>query len=246
MSVSIRHWDKTGVLETYSKDWGREIAGITTDYVKYFIENTSTRTLVNLKAEIAKVGVSDGNDMFLISADDGVTVVPPYTFIATLGSSGDGGVWAATGTYYYSIASTNALGETEKSTQEVTITVDVVTKRVTLTWSVPTGATGYKIYRSQTAGSYATPALVATISSGSINTYVDDGTATTTGAPAVENTTGGAAPNYGSPLALGQSPVVFGHVAPYQKVIYWVEWILPISATEDENPRRVSVKISET
>lgn len=84
--------------------------------------------------------------------------------------------------YYYVITAFNNNGETPKS-NEKTVTPSGANQTAVLSWAQINGATGYKVYRSTTSGTYTTPALVATISSGSTLTYNDTGTATTTGAP---------------------------------------------------------------
>lgn len=113
------------------------------------------------------------------------TISPlPRVFFATLSSGGAGGVWSSTGNYSYVITTLSSIGESEPATHRTSVWVDNVTKTVTLTWSVPSApVTGYNVYRSTNPGSFVTPALVATISSGTTTTYVDVGFPTTTGAP---------------------------------------------------------------
>jgi hypothetical protein len=66
---------------------------------------------------------------------------------------------------------------------------------VVLSWPLVTGATGYKVYRSAASGGEGTsPALLATIGSGSTLGYTDNGAAVAAGAVPTTNTTGIAAP----------------------------------------------------
>jgi fibronectin type 3 domain-containing protein len=58
---------------------------------------------------------------------------------------------------------------------------------VSLTWTTVAGATGYKVYRSTTSGTYTTPALAASPAS---NSYSDTGAALTAGSPPATNSSG--------------------------------------------------------
>jgi hypothetical protein len=72
---------------------------------------------------------------------------------------------------FYVITATNANGETTVS-NEKTITPSGGNLSVSLNWAQVDGATGYKIYRSTTTGSYTNKFLIA-IASGTTLTYTD-------------------------------------------------------------------------
>lgn len=95
-------------------------------------------------------------------------------------------------TYYYVITATNINGETLKGTQSTakTIGAGIYNGRVVLTWSQVAGATGYKIYRTTTSGTYTTPSLKTTITSGTTLTYTDTSMSILVGAPPSTNSTG--------------------------------------------------------
>lgn len=111
--------------------------------------------------------------------DDTGTFGAPTQNTPTLGT---GGNLTAGTPYYWVITATNAEGQSLASNQE-TLTPTAGNLTADLSWTQVTGATGYNIYRSTTSGTFASPALVTTISSGSTTTYDDTGTATTAGAP---------------------------------------------------------------
>lgn len=93
-----------------------------------------------------------------------------------------GGSLVNTTTYYWVITATNANGETVVS-NEKSLTIANPNNTATLAWAQVTGTTGYKVYRSTTAGVYGATSLVTTITSGSTLTYNDTGTALTAGTP---------------------------------------------------------------
>jgi hypothetical protein len=94
-----------------------------------------------------------------------------------------GGSLTDGGTYYWVVTATTAAGETAASNQ-TSLTVAAPNQKARLTWSAVSGATGYKVYRTQTSNVYASPSLVTTTSSGTL-TYDDAGTASTAGNPGV-------------------------------------------------------------
>jgi hypothetical protein len=93
-------------------------------------------------------------------------------------------------TYYWVVTATNSVGETTKSNQQ-SLAISTPNLTADLSWAYVPGATGYKVYRSTTTNTYTTPALVATISSGTTVAYADTGTAVATGATPGSNTAAG-------------------------------------------------------
>jgi hypothetical protein len=245
MAASIQHFDKTGGVVITEKNWADAIAGAVQTAEKFSVQNNGDRALINLVMKIEAVGTGDGSGMLRTGADI-VTIIPPHTFAAALTGAGAGGVWASTGVRGYRITATNATGETVGSI-EVTVNVDVVTKKVNLSWIAVTGATGYKIYRTDVPGTYTTPALRATIGSGATITYSDDGGAVGAGALPADNTTGGASPNYGTPPALATADIfIAASFAIGQTFIYWVNWVIPGGTPEVGNPRLAQLRFVET
>lgn len=125
-----------------------------------------------------------------------IFVVAPSGLSAALAA---GGTLTVSTPYYYVITATATTNgsptETTKS-NEVTVTPTSGNQSAKLTWPQVSQATGYKIYRSTTSGTYTTPALIATIASGTTLTYTDTGGAVATGAPP------GALPNNYAEFAL--------------------------------------------
>ena len=101
-------------------------------------------------------------------------------------SATSGGSLANGTTYYWVITATNPNGETVVS-NEKSLAITSPNQTADLSWAQVTNATGYKVYRSTTSGTYGATSLVTTITSGSTVTYNDAGAATTTGQPPASN-----------------------------------------------------------
>lgn len=244
MAASLQHFDKSGGVIITEKNWPDAIAGATQTAEKFGVQNNGDRPLVNFTMEIELINpLTDG--VMLRTGLDTVTVSPPFQVAAALTGAGAGGVWPGTGTRGWKITSTNATGETVGSL-EVTVNVDDVTKKVTLTWTQPTGATGYKVYRTDVPGTYTTPALRATIGSGATTNFVDDGGAVSAGAPPADNTTGGAGPNYGTPPSVDTTDKLIDTSFEIgQTAYYWVNWVIPGGTPELGNTRLYTLRFVE-
>lgn len=109
----------------------------------------------------------------------------PTGFTATAVATG--GTFAAA-TYYWKVTATNATGETVGSAEASAAIA--LNGSATLSWTAVPGATGYRVYRSTTAGGESTsPAFVSAPTGTS---YTDTGTAATAGSVPASNTTTGA------------------------------------------------------
>jgi len=235
MGASIRHLANDGNTSITGKTWPDIFAtqpAATGTPEKFAVENNGDRALITVQLSIAQAGGSDGHTMVRLVADT-ATLSAPYSFAAAVGPTG--GTWGATGTRYYRITATNATGETAGSL-EVSFNVTDTSKKVTLTWAAVAGATGYKVYRSATSGVYTTPALRATL--GAVTTYDDDGSAVGAGALPSANTTGGAAPDYGTPPSgWGVGPLAVGTLAIGRQWFYWANRVVPGGTPEAGNDR---------
>lgn len=245
MGASIRHLSKDGATTITGKTWPDIFAtqpATTGTAEKFAVENNGDRTLVSVEFSLAQAGGSDGYTMVRIVADT-ATLSAPYTFAAALGPTG--GAWGSTGTRYWRITALNATGETAGSL-EVSFNVTDTAKKVALTWAAVAGATGYKLYRSTTSGVYTTPALRATL--GAVATYDDDGSAVSAGALPSANTTGGAAPNYGTPPGgvWGGGPLAVGGLAIGRQWFYWANRVVPGGTPEAGNDRISDRVFAET
>jgi hypothetical protein len=246
MSASIQHLDNDGATPITGYAWPIARAGLAQTARKFGLENNGDRELggsgSGLILTMTKIGVNDGLDFFRCALDT-ATISRPYGVAAVVG--GSDGVWGAPTTAYYEITAINATGQTVGS-EEVTAVVDVATKKVTLTWTQVVGATGYKVYRTEVEGVYTTPALRATIGAGATVTYVDDGGALSAGAPPAANTTGGAAPNYGTVPTLDTDPLIFGALAEGQQEFYWINRVVPDGTSEAGNTRLMLRQFAES
>jgi hypothetical protein len=244
MAASLTHLAKDGATEISGKQWPDVFAGVAQAAEKFGIRNTGDRALANLQLQITAVPGNDGWTMVRIGADP-ATLSRPYGVAAALSGPGAGGVWSVTGLVYYVLTAYNATGETIGSA-EVSVHVDVTTKKVTVSWTPVSGASGYKLYRTTAPGSYGASSLRATVAGQQSNQYVDDGGGLSAGSPPAANTTGGAAPDYGTPPALGSGPITIGTLAVGQEWFYWVNRVVPGGTSDAGNPRQSLREFTES
>jgi len=235
MAGSLKHLDNDGATQISGKNWPDAFAGATQTARKFAIENNGDRVETDLQFLLTQVGSNDGSGMMRIGADT-PTISRPYGVSLALSGAGAGGVFSATGIYYYLVAAYNATGETPGAI-EVSVNVDVTTKKVTVSWTPVTGATGYKVFRSTSPGVYGASSLRANVSGGGSNQYIDDGDSLSSATPVTANTTGGAAPDYGTPPTLGAGPLTVGNLAIGQQWFYWANRVIPGGSAETGNPR---------
>jgi hypothetical protein len=240
MSALLQHLLKDGATAFTQVDHGDLRAGETGPAAKYGIENIGDRVLEGVFAHIQQVGDNDGASMLELGVDFD-TLSRPWGEAAADHSSG--GAWGATGTYGVRISAINSTGETVAS-REVTFTVTNSGRRWQYTWDEVPGATGYKVYRTATPGTYGSSTLRATL--GETTSYIDDGGATGAGQPGAANTTGGAGPNYGTAPAMQTDDVVFGDLAVGQQAFYWARVKVPIGTPEIGNRRTALIDFRES
>jgi hypothetical protein len=240
MTASVRFLDSDGVTSITAENLADIFAGQNDTPRKIGFISTSDRNLLNVLISIGVVGVNDGAAMLreaLDSASVAPTVSSPYGFQAAIVA--DAGTFAGTGTYGYVIAATKSGAETGPS-PEITATITVTTQKVTLTWTQTPGATGYKIYRTPTPGSYGASSLLTTIGAGATVTFDDTGAATSSGQPAVDNRTGGWATtaSLSAPAAGG----TWGATGDY----YWRVVALDSTGVEIANSLEVTINVNDT
>jgi hypothetical protein len=241
MGVLLKHFAADGYTQITGKGWADAYAGVAQTAEKFWVQNVGDRVSTALSVALTQVGSNDGASMFRCGMDV-PSLSPPWGITATVGAAGAGGVWGATGTYYYVLTILNANGQTIASI-EVSAIVDVTTKKVTLAWTNPAGATSIKLYRSGTSGSYGASSLRITLVG--VATYTDDGSATSAGQPPTANTTGGAGPAYGTPPTLGVGPLAIGVLGIGQMAAFWINRVVPGGTTDTDNPRQMLRQFTE-
>jgi hypothetical protein len=194
MAASVSFLDSDGVTVITLESLPDIIAGNNGTPKKVGFRSTATRVLQNVVVKLLPVGTNDGAALLRMAADS-ASVQPavgaPYGF-AAVNVGGATGAWGATGTYGYKIVATKTSpAGVSGPSQEITAVVALTTDRITLSWTQDPNADGYLIYRTPTPGTYGASTLLTTIGSGATVTFNDDGAATSTGTPSIENTTGG-------------------------------------------------------
>lgn len=200
----------------------------------------TTPTLLTTIGSGATVTFTDTGAGLSVGVPPTTNTTAGWALGAVLSGAGAGGVWAGTGIKFWSMIALDSAGNQLAQSAEATLTVDVVTKKVTLTWAAITGAITYQVWRATASQTYTTPALVATL--GAVTTYDDTGTTALAG-----TLTG--APTFGQPPAVGsfvQTPIVVGNTAIGQERFLWVI-LQPILGTpETGNPRLALLLVKET
>src|SRR5215510_5495988 len=187
MAANVKHLSSDGATQISSFVFPDVVAGKNSAAVKFAFESISDRVLDDVQLGIAAVGQNDGANQLRIALDT-TSLSHPYGVTATLTAAGVGGAWTGVGTRGFRITAINAFGETIGST-EVSINIDDVTKGVVLAWTAVPFATGYKVYDTDTPGTYPASSLRATL--GAVVLYTDLGGARAAGTPPSANTSGG-------------------------------------------------------
>jgi hypothetical protein len=195
-----------------------------------------------LRIAIDQEGNSDGFAMLRIGLD-AATLGSPRGLGAVVGPTGGGGAWPAAGTRSWAVTALTAGGETAIGFP-VSANVDVVTKKVTVSWQARAGATGYRLYRTDTPGTFGPSSLAASLGA-EATSHLDGGAATTAGFPPVANTTGGGAPAFGAAPPLGTAPITTPALAVGDWAFIWVGRVVPPEASAITNPRRAALVVTE-
>lgn len=242
MAASVKHLLADGVTQFTSYEFPDVVAGKTSAPVKFAFESTSDRVLTDVQIDMIPVGQNDGEAQ-LRSALDTTTLGHPYNVAASLTAPAVGGLWGAAGTRGFTLTALNATGETVGSL-EVSITIDDPTKGVVLTWTLPAGATGIKVYDTDTPGTYPASSLRATLAA--VTTYTDLGGARALGVPPATNTTSGWLTTLvlGAPATGGVWPSTgtrFWRVAAFDATNVLIGSTIESSVNVDATSKRVTV-----
>lgn len=245
----VQYLDSDGATGLTSKTLPDAEAGVNQPAYKFGMENIGSRALQNIQEVLQSAG-GDGLSMSRL-AQDTSTVSRPYGAgtagapTGALSGAGAGGVWGSTGARGWKVTALSAIGETPGS-KEVSVTVDDVTKKVTVAWTQTPNATGYRVYRTSTPGTYGATTLRATIGSGATVSFLDDGSATTTGTPPTRNTTAGWLPTLvlSAPAAggtWGATGVYYFTVVAYDSTGEPLAVSLEVSVNVDNTTKTVTV-----
>lgn len=213
---------------------------------KFFLENNGTRALGAgafsdlILVTNEQVGENDGYLYYETALDDTDTLSRPWG--VTVEVEAGTGTWGATGTYAVVVTALNATGETIASL-EVEFEIENTTDEAVITWVDVPGAANYKVYRTATPGTYGASSLRATVADPTVTT-TDTGSALGAGTPPAANTTGGAAPDYGTaPDAadFDDEDKTVGALAVGQQWPFWARLVVPPGTTSEGNRRVVRI-----
>jgi hypothetical protein len=241
MGTLIRHVIADGATKVLQQNLGTivsDIVQVLTTPVKFGIENLSDRVLgaspfTGLFLQLQQIGDNDGF-LYAFTAADAATLSRPWgagvdsvnapngSPAVTIGAGGWAGTAGAKGVVATAL---NATGETVASV-EAGFAIADVSQRPTYVWAPVPGAASYKVYRTDTPGTYPASSLVATNVGNGNTTFVDTGAAPGVGTPPVANTTAGAGPAYGTPPVDGdfnQVDKAIGELAIGREYFYWVK-----------------------
>jgi len=189
MTALAQFLGSDGVTTISSYTFPDLLAGAHSRPVKFGYKSLSDRVLVNVQELIQAIVGNDGATMVFMASEP-TTLSSPWGFAGSATAPGSGGTFGAIGTYGFKITALNAAGESGPSS-EITVAITATTQTIVLTWVQTPGATGYKIFRTATPGTYTTPTLLTTIGAGATVTFTDTGGAVSAGVPATTNTTAG-------------------------------------------------------
>jgi hypothetical protein len=244
MTIAVKHLSEDGYTEISAKSWGSVTAGTSTAAEKFYVWNVGDRALIGLTFDINQVSTGDGHT-FAQWMEDTDTVGCPYGLTATNSAAGTGLIPSGT-TYYYKMTGVNSIGESTGSL-EVSATTSAASSTVTLDWTSLSGATGYKVYRSATSGSYGASSMVTTIVGGGTITYTDVGSAVVSGTVPTANTTAGTVSPYGTlPTSMGSTQTTIGTLAIGEQWTYWLGYAVGESTSETGNTRYAERTFAET
>jgi hypothetical protein len=245
MGASARTLDKTGGTVISGKDWTDIVAGVLSTAEKFGFQNDGSRDLGVVSFAIEQVGLNDGSSYARVGLDT-ATISPPFGIVGV--REAGAASWGGIGENRYLITAITALGETNRSFQEVSVSLLNATDQVRVTWVKPPGATltGYRVYRTYRLGVLQTAQRIATISDPDTLEFVDtDQAGTAATAPPSTNTTAGDTPNYGSVPSLSTGPISFGAVPRGQAIFYWVNWVISEAVSDMFNPRQFARVFTE-
>jgi hypothetical protein len=190
VAANVSHLDADGATVITQQDWPDAIAGATQTPKKFGFKNVGDRALggAGVTVEIqASADTNDGNTE-LRQVMDTATLPGPWGVTAT--AAAGTGSFASGGTKGYRLTSLSALGESA-SAMEATVALGAVSNVVTIAWTQVPMATGYRVYRTDTPGTYGGSSRLTEISSGAQVSMADGGGPTVSGSPPADNRTAG-------------------------------------------------------
>jgi hypothetical protein len=240
---SIAFYEPDGATSASGAVLDDLLGGSTDIPYKLGIRNDGSVALAStFRAQIVRYSGNDGGAQIRIALDIS-TLAPPWGLTGALSEADAGGTWGGVGLVGAVVTALSDIGETIQSFEK-TISIDDTTKTITWSWTEVPGATGYRVYRTSIPGAYGDTCLIAELSGSTSTSFVDDGSAPTTGTPPSVNTSGGVdAPNYGTPPdTFSTEAVVMGALASGQMGFLWILRVSPSVIDPRGNPRLAAIE----
>lgn len=250
----IQIFDRDGATPLTGLTLSRIAAGATGTARKLWVKNVGDRAMGEdagfepfTLAGLAVEG-NDGIGRLRWKADGGGSIPPPWGGEAEVAAGA--GTFGSTGTKAYVIVALKGSGKTIGSDRILAV-IAATTDEVDVSWENVPGNDGYEVHFSDDPDDFSSTTLLATVAQ-DVTTYHHDGTAAGAGIPPSENTTGGAAPEYGTPPAglntattpelVGSDP---GNLAQGEMWPFWINRVVPSNSIPDGNDRAVDLRFSE-
>lgn len=247
MAGAVAHFDKTGFTQITEKEWADAVAGINQAAEKFFLKNVGDRPLNAGTFSIVLDIDGDGDDQMRLADDDNDTLSPPWgpaeaapDVVVSAGS----GSWTP-GTYGVVVTARNSNGETNASAER-TFVIANATDEALVDWEPVTGADDYRVYLTPTPGTYGATSLRATVTAPTTQLNMTGNGGLASGTPPSANTTGGAAPDYGTePAVFTTAARTVPALAEGQMWPYWVKRVVPLGTPEAGNDRTADLEYLE-
>lgn len=244
-----RWQDSDGELILTGYNFSTLIAGGASSEKKIFLQNDQDVDSGILTLRMIAMNNADGNASALSEKLAWLkctkTLSCPF---AVQGSALTGGTLTADTPYYYRVTARNNNAKETTGSREFTFTPDALNKSVQLSWEKPSASdagnyspTGYRVYRSTVSNSFDN-CFVKEVLGGDTLSFIDTGYALSGVNLPLENTTGGASPEYGTSPSSGWAPAPSGVPADDLSVgvlksgeqfPIWVKSVIDLSSTKE-------------
>lgn len=190
MAGNVQHIDSDGATVITQQVWPDAFAGETQMPKKFAFRNVGDRVVGGAGVTVGilpAVEGGDGHTMLRLAADP-ATLPGPWGLTAT--AQAGTGSFASGGTKGYRVTALSAIDESTAA-MEATVSLGGTSNVVALAWVQVPGAVGYRVYRTDTPGTYGGSSRLTQIDAGAVVSLTDGGGALGSGSPPSDNRTAG-------------------------------------------------------